>query len=85
MTGQEMAELVSQIGKSGVYYMNGLRTHVKIVDVKTAYGKAYYLIKTSMGDTKWTTEDCVGFLTSEKAQAVYSVAKEVLKGVLRPW
>lgn len=84
MLGSKLIEVVGAIGKKGVYHTNGMNFPVNIEDVKVAYGKVYYYISNGIGEGKWTTEDCLDVLASEKSRAVFGTIKEIAKEFIMP-
>lgn len=77
MIGLDLVKIVAAIGKKAIWHVQGMKVPVEVLDVKVGYGKAFYLVKTGVGDaTKWVSEDSV------------SVMHGVIKGtfeVIKEW
>jgi hypothetical protein len=84
MLGERLIEIVGTIGKKAIYHTNGMSFPVTVQNVKVAYGKVYYYITNGVGEGKWTNEDVLDVMTSEKTHAVFSVAKEFVKEWIMP-
>jgi hypothetical protein len=57
MTAKEMQDL---IGRTGSFYVKGMGISVKVVDVRTRYGRVDYLVTPVAGTGEtWMTEDSV--------------------------
>jgi hypothetical protein len=81
---KELAEVVASVGKKALYHTGGMKFPVVVENVKVAYGKVYYYISNGVGEGKWTTEDCLEVMSSEKTKAIFGTIKEVLKEVILP-
>lgn len=78
MLGIELVKLVAAIGKKAVWRVQGMKVPVEVIDVKVAWGKAFFLIKAG-GDnaSKWVTEDTLT-VTNEIVKGAWQVIKEVI-------
>jgi hypothetical protein len=72
------------VGKKVAYSTGGMRFPVSVEDVKLGYGKVFYYIRNDLGHGKWTSEDCIEVLVSEKARTAFGFVKEIAKEFIMP-
>ena len=58
----KLRELTKQIDKIALFYSESMRFRVKIIDVKTAFGRIDYLVEPIAGDgSKWVSSERIKF------------------------
>lgn len=74
--GTELAKVVAMIGKKVMWKVEGMKVPVEIMDIKVAYGKVRYLIKSEFGGEKWVDGDRIYEIGTNVAKTAFEVVKE---------